>query len=790
MKKLYTYLFLTFAVALNAQDRLDKAIDLLENKYSQEKIYIQTDKDKYIAGDQIWFKAYAFDGYRKSGISGTVFVEIYDRNRQLIDSRPVPLLEGEGQGSIKLKPDLTEDIYYLRAVTPYMNNFPREFDFVKALPVYNTQSSDKLERAADKEWTVRAVSEGNTLIRDRENRISVRMLSNGNPPAKWTGYITKSSQPQSRIVSFNSLDANVATFTFTPKGNATYRLHVQDNSGISREIPLPESAPSGVQLKVRNQQDGTQYTLSAVNLPNGLMNYKVIGTIGNRLAYRANIKKESPEVKVTIPSKINEGQAGILQLSVFNADDVKVAERLVFVNHHRTGFQSSMVKPATINTGARAKNSLQINLTGASAAVLVKNADTEITELANSDLLSTLWLTSDIKSPVYLPSQYFGPDAKSDALDALLVSEKWNRFTWDNLFKGQTPNLTNAANRFLSYEGRLAINSRPLPNQRIMLMSKTEGGELAFTPLTTDKDGKVYLNNVYIDEPLDISFFLEGQKKDEKTPENLTLKFQMVKPASFTGTLPVTPYRLVQRPAGEKLNAEISQAIVQQKNEEQIYSDAQLIEEVKIRAQKKDLTKRLDNQLSTGMFRTGSAVVFDMVNDNQNVGATGNIMDWLQGRAAGLLIERRQGVSYPVIRGTPAKIFLDEFPSDADAISTLPISAIAMVKVVKTGSAVGEAVLIYTKRGNMGGDNSNSSQLKRTQLTGYDQPASPDAINLTPTVQSNLQQDVREVLYWNPQHTGGTVNFLNSDVASAFRIVAAGFDEMGNIQYYEGVYGK
>lgn len=790
MRKFCTCLCLIFTVALNAQDRLDKAINLLENNYSQEKIYIQTDKDKYIAGDQIWFKVFAFDGYRRSGISGTVFVEIYDRNKKLIDSRPVPLLDGEGQGSIKLKPDLTEDIYYLRAVTPYMNNFPREFDFVKALPVYNTQSSDKLERAADKNWTIKAVSEGSTFIQDRENKVSVRMLSNGNPPEKWSGYVTEISQPQSRIVSFNQLDANVATFTFTPKANTTYRLHVQDNSGISREIDMPKSMSSGVQLKVKNQQDGTQYTLSAINLPNGLLNYKVIGTIGNRLAYRANIKKESQEVKVIIPSKINEGQAGILQLTVFNADDVRVADRLVFVNPQRNGFQSSLVKPNTINTGARAKNSVQIIFPGASTAVLVKNADAEVSEMENSDLLSTLWLTGDIKSVVHMPSQYFGQGAKSDALDALLVSEKWTRFTWDSLLKGQTPKNTNATNRFLSYEGRLAINSRPLPNQRIMLMSKAEGGELAFTPLTTDKDGKVYLNNVYIDEPLDISFFLEGQKRDEKTPENLTLNFQMVKPGTFTGTLPATPYRLVPRPAGEKLNTEIAQAIIQQKNEEQIYSDVQLIEEVKLRAQKKDLTKKLDNQLSTGMFRTGSAVVFDMVNDNQNAGATGNIMDWLQGRAAGLMIERSQGVSYPVIRGTPAKIFLDEFPSDADAIATVPMSAVALVKVVKTGSAVGEAVLIYTKRGNMGGGNPTSSQLKRIQLTGYDQPASPDALNLTSTAQSRLKQDVREVLYWNPQHTSAKVDFLNSDVASAIRIIAAGFDEKGNILYYEGVHGK
>lgn len=787
MTKLCTFFFLICTLAVGAQDKLDKAIDLLENNYSQEKIHLLTDKEKYISGDQIWFKAFAFDGYRRSEISGTVYVELYDRNKKLIDSRTVPLSEGEGHGSLKLTPDLSEDIYYLRAVTPYMSNFPRNFDFVKMIPVYNPASESKLVPIEDNSWNITAVPEGFKLIQNRETKVAVRLHSNGNPPAKWEGYLTDTSDPQTKIVRFNAMDANVGSFTFTPKANAHYRVHVQDNTGKSKEISLPLVAPAGVHLKVKHQQDGTGYTLSAVGMPQGLMNYKVVGTIGNRLAYRANILKPSQVVNATIPSKINEGQAGVLQISVFNENDIVVAQRLVFINSKRSGINTSLVKPATLKTGARERNSVELNFAG-SATVAVKSA-TAANDEPEDDLLSALWLTGDIKTPVHRPAQYFGAGANDEALDALLMSEKWTFFNWDSLLMGQVPKQSGPMHRFLSYEGRLALNSRPIPNQRVMLMTRAEEG-LAFTPLTTDKEGKIYLNNVYIDEPLDISFFLDGQNKEERTPQNLTLSFRMLKPGLYTGGLPPAQFRLVPRTPGEQVSPELALAVAQQQNEDLLYKDAQLIEEVKLRAQKKDLTKKLDKELSSGMFRAGSSTVFDFVNDDQNVGAAGNILDWLQGRASGLIIERNQGVSYPVIRGRPARIFLDEFPSDADVIASLPVSSIAMVKVQRTGTYGGEAILIYTKRGYMGGSGARGAGPNKTLLTGYDLPATPDVINLTTSRQTGLIRDTRGVLYWNPQHTGSPLEFLNSDVASSFRIMVIGFDGKGNLHYYDRIHGR
>ena len=58
-----------------AQSKLDTAVNNLETNYAQEKVYLLFDKDDYIAGDNIWFKAYTFDGYKPTRISTNLFVK-------------------------------------------------------------------------------------------------------------------------------------------------------------------------------------------------------------------------------------------------------------------------------------------------------------------------------------------------------------------------------------------------------------------------------------------------------------------------------------------------------------------------------------------------------------------------------------------------------------------------------------------------------------------------------------------------------------------------------------------
>lgn len=114
--------------------------------------------------------------------------------------------------------------------------------------------------------------------------------------------------------------------------------------------------------------------------------------------------------------------------------------------------------------------------------------------------------------------------------------------------------------------------------------------------------------------------------------------------------------------------------------------------------------ERLDAEYSTTLFNTNNAVYFDMLNDPQAIGASSylNILDWLQGRVAGLQIYTtgtRERIPY--IRNSVAGIYVDEVWRDPSFLDQLSIFDIGLVKVIKGPNVTamnspGGVIAIYT----------------------------------------------------------------------------------------------
>ena len=121
----------------------------------------------------------------------------------------------------------------------------------------------------------------------------------------------------------------------------------------------------------------------------------------------------------------------------------------------------------------------------------------------------------------------------------------------------------------------------------------------------------------------------------------------------------------------------------------------------------KTQAEKLNDQYCTGLFKTDEGAIFDFVSDNTSANGYFNILDWLEGRVAGLqVVVLRNGVRIPVIRGSQAGIFVDEMQVSADFLNSLFMNDIAMIKVIKTPflggfNGAGGAIAIYTL---VGGD--------------------------------------------------------------------------------------
>src|SRR5690349_7942843 len=94
--------------------------------------------------------------------------------------------------------------------------------------------------------------------------------------------------------------------------------------------------------------------------------------------------------------------------------------------------------------------------------------------------------------------------------------------------------------------------------------------------------------------------------------------------------------------------------------------------------------EKLNDEYCSGSFKTYDGLIIDLVNKNESAKSYLNILDWLQGRVAGLQIYyTRYGMPVPFIRNTRASIFVDEIPVDAGYLQDLPVADIALIKIIK-----------------------------------------------------------------------------------------------------------
>ena len=111
--------------------------------------------------------------------------------------------------------------------------------------------------------------------------------------------------------------------------------------------------------------------------------------------------------------------------------------------------------------------------------------------------------------------------------------------------------------------------------------------------------------------------------------------------------------------------------------------------------------QKLNEQYCTGLFKSTQGTILDLEN-SPGAGAYSNILDWLEGRVAGLKVyKKRSGTRIPYIRNQVASIFVDEQQVNASYLNSFPASDIAMIKVIRSpffgGSNAGAgAIAIYT----------------------------------------------------------------------------------------------
>jgi len=107
--------------------------------YPQEKLYLQTDKPYYSAGEEIWFKAFLVNEttLEPNALSQFVYVELINKTDSVLYRVKIKKDSTGFAGHIKLKPEIPSGTYSLRAYTYWMQNVGTDFFFSKNILIGN-----------------------------------------------------------------------------------------------------------------------------------------------------------------------------------------------------------------------------------------------------------------------------------------------------------------------------------------------------------------------------------------------------------------------------------------------------------------------------------------------------------------------------------------------------------------------------------------------------------------------------------------------------------------------------
>ncbi len=109
----------------------------------RERVYLQTDKSLYLAGELVWMKLILTDDLGQPFAGSKVgYVELLDKETAQVQAK-LELTGGVGEGWMMVPLTLPTGNYRLVAYTRYMRNEGENIFFEKILPVVNTFTVDK-----------------------------------------------------------------------------------------------------------------------------------------------------------------------------------------------------------------------------------------------------------------------------------------------------------------------------------------------------------------------------------------------------------------------------------------------------------------------------------------------------------------------------------------------------------------------------------------------------------------------------------------------------------------------
>ncbi|PST84736.1 TonB-dependent receptor [Pedobacter yulinensis] len=636
-----------------------------------------------------------------------------------------------------------------------------------------------LPRAASPEVTF--FPEGGYLLEDLPCKVAFKVADASGKGQSAKGVVI--DDRGSQVSNFETSYLGMGSFVINAQPGRSYKTKLTFADGTEKTVDLPAAKPSGLTMAVNNS-DAQKIALKiyATRDMVGSGEIKLVGQNGGIVYLSQRIKLEKQLVSVVI--KKEDLPNGILQLTLFSAANVPVAERLVFV---RRAGQEITLSAGNAPQSATARQKMNFDFSAmadgkpvqGSFSVSVTNAGKVTPDEDNeTNIFTSLLLRGDLPGYIEKPNAYFrnSDPAATEALDNLMLTHGWRRFAWKNVMAGVNAPLVFKPEKAIRISGvAKSYGGKPVVKGKISLLS-TQGGLFMTDTLTNDKGEFVFDNLVFGDS---IRFVVQARTDKNRKSVDITLdqqNGQLVTKNKNTGDIEVN----VNTSLAGYLTA--NERYIQELERSGRLQRTITLDQVNI------VEKKNPARNSANLNGAGRA---DYVLTADKLTSCAVLSQCLQGRLPFVLF--RNGIPYSTrSQNQPMLLVLDGMQMEADFLDNINPNDVETVEVLRTigttaiyGSrGSGGILVITTKRGDGGRSNSFVPGIVTFTPKGYSlvrEFFSPDYDK-----SKNQNPDLRSTIYWNPHvvtsaEGKGSVSFFNADEKGTYRVVIEGIDISGHL---------
>ncbi|MFY8091776.1 MAG: hypothetical protein ACOVMI_11010 [Chitinophagaceae bacterium] len=807
LQYLLPFAFLFLLVDDNpTKDKIVKGIENWKNTYPQEKVFLQLDRQKYIAGESIWFKATCtYDG-QATFLSRIIYVTLTNSAGKVVEKKMFKLdKNASAYSSFDLSKQLKSDNYIVSAYTLWMLNFP-EYLPRQTVYVYGTDYSKRQQALNNQQQNIFVdfFPEGGDLIDGLQQRCAFKVANQDGYPLSITTDVV--DENGSKITTISSTHNGMGVFDIEPKFKKSYSIRLTNKKNKTFTFKLPVVKQEGVSLAVTNTSatklfavlNRSEFNKAKYN------NLYLTAHINGKLVYMANANFDEDKTAFPIPKK--NLPAGIMQITVFDTSGNPLAERIAFIENYKIKQPEIAINKKNLSQKEWNEFSFEIDsVDNPNVSVLVKsNIENSNTQSVNN-VASSLLLTSDIKGYVHQPAYYFSSKNAEvlQNLDLVMLTNGWRRFEWKDIMDNKQLNLKYPIESNIAIKGKVLKldKQEAIKEGKVNMIIKGEDSTKTIVQANLTDKGEFIVDSLNIRGGATVYYEGTNAKKEKMIVD---VKFYHnhidTLATQSTGNLQnIDTTDLAYR--GNEFDTYLYNRLAS--IDTLTFGGQGYLGNVTVTSKKRSREDSLTAEYVKPIFE-----ISDQTLDLTEAATKyANIWVYLRQFVPGLNVDPFAfggvtQVSFSRFDAMDAisadgsgtvKFFVNEIEVDAASIDIMNIDDIALVKVYKgalatpLGSSVG-AIAIYTKKGRSF-KAAYEKTFEKKEILGFSSLREYFAPKYnSPATSTTI--DKRITLFWKPVATSTTKNyfnygFSNNDFNKGYTIIVQGIDKNGQLIYSE-----